>query len=188
MLAQNGADNRLYVEYERYTRKVEWVTFDTYCGYFRKIYQLTTDTKLRDFQYRCLLLRLPTNMLLSKWKIKSSNECDYCTEIQDFFHMIWGCMYVQRIWMLLEREFSLPTLKYTSIVSCDLTDHFTSMIVLITKQWIFRQKCQNKTLRYSELKHEICQKEKIEKINALSLDRIERHESKWRPLNTDCKL
>jgi hypothetical protein len=59
----------------------------------------TIDAKLRNFQYKYIMRIIPTNKLLLKFKIKSTNLCDFCSmSIETLDHLFWYCSYSQHFW------------------------------------------------------------------------------------------
>ena len=53
--------------------------------------KVTISTKLRDFQYRLLHKKIPTNKELCWWKIKSYDMCPWCQELDSIKHMLFEC-------------------------------------------------------------------------------------------------
>lgn len=60
---------------------------------------ITNDTKLREFQYKYLMHKIPNNQFLFKCKLKNYNICDFCNMcIDSNRHMFWECQLVQNLW------------------------------------------------------------------------------------------
>ena len=55
---------------------------------YRKV---TISTKLRDFQYRLIHKRIPTNKELKRWKLKEASTCDWCGEEDSIKHLMFEC-------------------------------------------------------------------------------------------------
>ena len=51
---------------------------EEYIASFKKIFQTCKDSKLRNFQYKLNLGKIPTNSELNIWKLKDNDYCDYC--------------------------------------------------------------------------------------------------------------
>ena len=52
----------------------------------------TKSTKLINFQYRLLHRILPTNLFLTKIKIKQDPNCSFCHNYHEYLiHFFWGC-------------------------------------------------------------------------------------------------
>ena len=111
---------------------------------FGNIYTYTYSVKLRDFQYRLLLNKLPTNAILHKWGIKTSERCDFCNETQTLRHLLWECQYVQNMWAELrsyleEKELDI-SLNFQTVITNKthpVKTHVSNFIVLICKQCIY---------------------------------------------------
>ena len=82
-------------------------------------FNLTIDTKLREFQYKYILNIVPNNSFLYKCHLTQSNLCDFCNMyIDSTIHMFWECHHVQTFWTdtrtFLQSKFLKP-IVYTSI-------------------------------------------------------------------------
>ena len=59
----------------------------------------TLDVKIKNFQYKYLHRIIPTNKLLFKQNISSSNLCNFCNmNIDCLKHLFWGCCHAQTFW------------------------------------------------------------------------------------------
>ena len=63
-----------YNAWQRYIDEI--MTVDVFERAFTDMKKLTISTKLRDFQYRLLHKRLPTNHELYRWKLKNTEMCE----------------------------------------------------------------------------------------------------------------
>ena len=78
------------------------IGFEDYAKSFTNIRVTTDSVKLRDFQYRLLLDKVPTNSDLFNWKLKDDNKCNFCkTETEDIFHVLLECKFAKRLWKYL---------------------------------------------------------------------------------------
>ena len=59
---------------------------------------LTISTKLRDFQYRLLHKKVPSNKELFHWKIRRTPKCDRCTDDDSIDHLLFNCQCIQKLW------------------------------------------------------------------------------------------
>ena len=73
-------------------------TVQDYMRNFTSLYRLTISTKLRDFQYRLLHKRLPSNRELFRWKIKPTEKCDFCQDTDSIEHTLYECNKINSIW------------------------------------------------------------------------------------------
>ena len=61
--------------------------------------KITKSTKLREFQFRLLHRRLPTNDFLTKIRIKEDPQCSFCKEeCEKLIHLFWNCPITALFW------------------------------------------------------------------------------------------
>ena len=174
---------------------------DTLCDYrdeHRAIYKTTNIVKYRSFQYRILQRGLVTNIHLYKWGLKPSEMCYFCKEEKETIsHMIWGCEKVQEMWKnvykYIETRFLKKELVYEvkAVILNKITEprhHVANFVCLIVKQYIYRQRCQEKEISFQGVKAVICQMENIEKYIAMKNGKIAVHYKKWSttPQSDEC--
>ena len=58
----------------------------------------TKEVRLRLLQWKILHNIYPTNILLSKMKVRDSNRCEFCNEIDYIEHFFWKCTKIQTVW------------------------------------------------------------------------------------------
>ena len=46
---------------------------------------------------------LPCNDNLYKWRIKEDIKCDLCDKVQTIGHLLFECVFVKKIWKLVEK-------------------------------------------------------------------------------------
>ena len=157
---------------------------------FKRVYSLTSVVRLRDFQLRLLHNKIFCNDILRHWGIKSSNACEFCGYKQTIMHLMWECQEVQKIWtrfaeIFLENE--LDSLNFANIlfnrVIFKPENHIVNFLVLVTKQFIFRKKCQNKKLSINELMYEYNLHRKIELYNAATNQTTKKCTKRWSPVS-----
>ena len=67
--------------------------------------KMTQETKLQVLQYKILHRILPTNLSLSRQKIRNSPECENCPGVSDTIeHAYRECPIVSEMWKKLEEE------------------------------------------------------------------------------------
>ena len=125
---------------------------------FKVPFYITVDTKLREFQYKYLMHKIPNNQFLFKCKLKSHNICDFCNMcIDSNYHMFWECHIVQKLWTEIRNKFIEPSLgqltnfklSYEIISFCNYEENSLSQnktinfLILVTKYFIFRCKCRD---------------------------------------------
>ena len=157
----------------------------------RDIYKTTNITKFRSFQYRLLQRGIVTNIQLKKWKITPTDLCSFCqSEPESLLHLFFYCPKVLSLWHLvvsyIQDRFGLdPELNPRAVISnqfCQAKAHASNFICLITKQYIYRQRCMKKELIFNELKAHIHTLECIEKYIAIKNGKFHHHTTKWKPM------
>ena len=153
------------------------------------LYRVTNIPKYRSFQYRLLQRALITNVQLYKWKIVESPLCSFCGEYDETtIHMLWECKEVYPLW---QRVVQFIKDNYGLDVNIDLQKiifnrihpkigSIANLICVITKQYIYKQRCCRNTINLSTLKSVIFNVENIEKYIACKNNRENIHYRKWR--------
>ena len=116
--------------------------------------------------------------------------CEYCeTKVQDIKHLLYECKVVKPIWMKLMHEYvtknNLLVVNLENIVYILVhpkASHAINLIVLITKQYIFWCKCENKTPTITGVKNEINFIYNVELYNARICNKVQYHINKWSPV------
>ncbi len=67
-------------------------------------FKTVRDTKIQTFQYRIIQKIIPCNKLLHNIKIKSSPNCDYWNNEDNFPHYFIRCQKVAELWTQLVRR------------------------------------------------------------------------------------
>ena len=160
-----------------------------YASKHREMYRITNVPKFRSFQYRLLQRGLVTNIQLEKWKIINSDRCFFCsTEKETVVHLLYKCSEVRKLWssikIYLAEKFGMQewSLNPTSVVLNDLVPqkyHVINFICLVTKQFIYKQKCLKLTLNFPIWKAYVQQIESIEKYIAVKNGKLAIHQRKW---------
>ena len=61
-------------------------------------YKSTTDSTLRNFQYKYIQRIIGTNKYLFKCNLSNTNLCDMCSEhIETIEHLFWECKHIQTL-------------------------------------------------------------------------------------------
>ena len=165
---------------------------DEYCKLFRNIYTVTNITKFRDFQYRLLLLKVPTNNILYHWKVKITQQCDYCSApYQNIKHLFYDCPYTKKIWDFIEGVFTEAGVQgqfaYSNILTSTITPKMDAcnFVCIVVKQYIYRCKCQTETPTIEGVRRTIQEIYKVEWFIAKSKGRLDKHQKKWKYICTD---
>ena len=156
---------------------------------FKAIYLVTNCTKLRDFQFRMLHGKIPTNKELYKWKIKSSPNCR-CGEEDSLVHTFYECVHAQKLWKELEEKINndFPDLMVVFTLETILLNklyinwkHVVNLFCLIMKQLIYRHKCLLKEIHFVNFLQELNLVRGIEYVTAKRDNMLEKHNRKWNP-------
>ena len=187
-IAQESVDlcskqKKLEGEIKKQLKKEEFIQ------YFRNIWAVTNIPKYRSFQYRLLHGAIVTNTHLHRWKVIDSNMCTFCKENGETYeHLFVMCKYVQPLWVKIEEflnEYSNRKIKFDrEAVLCNSVieekpGHIKNFIVLMVKQYIYRQRCWKKLPIFNEVKNEIEQCRNVEHYYAVKSKQLIKHFKKW---------
>ena len=160
---------------------------------FINVLKLTVIGKLRSFQYRLLRRAVITNVHLAKWGIISSNMCSFCDiHVESVLHLMVECDHVKVLWKkiadlcmdMFGMTISTTADKIIFNEICSNSKYrICNMICLITKQYVYRQRCQKKCLDFLELKRYIFNFRNCEKYYAIKDEKMRQFCSKWDPSN-----
>ena len=172
--------NSKTVQFEKCYEKIakhSVLTAEQFREALQNIKVTTKITKYRDFQYRFLISAIFTNDRLYHWKSVESKKCEYCrTEVQTNKHLMFECTNIQ-LW----HRFTRFLQKFTDIDTKQLEfkwenilinrvhkdrKHIVNYMVLITKQYVFAQKCLGSQIQFPDVISKIEQIYQYEKFNA----------------------
>ena len=155
----------------------------------QQLYSLTNIPKFRSFQYRLLQRALVTNIQLYSWGINTDSLCSFCKEQEEtLVHLFCECNIVKQIWLQFEQHMKVVfedvhlNMNNTNIILNEIypkKNHVVNFLCLITKQYIYRQKCLGKALSFPGLKSIYRNTECIEKYIAVKNQRLAVHNRKW---------
>ena len=158
----------------------------------RRLYQVTNVAKYRSFQYRLLQRALTTNTSLYKWGISQSPLCTFCNDQpESIFHLFCDCQVTRTLWSqiseYLKNEFKIRTVSLApeNIVLNSIVVPRKSVgnfVCLVTKQYIYAQRCQKNPLSFLQLKSKLKLIQSMEKYIAIKNGKWSVHIKKWRPL------
>ena len=156
------------------------------------LYRVTNITKYRSFQYRLLQRGLVTNVQLCRWKIIESELCSFCRMCtESLVHLFCRCPKVQLLW---QKVFSYSEETYgihiedrsdVAIILNRVVERIGSLgnfICLITKQFIYSQRCLKEEINFPVLKSRINHIQMIEKYIAIKNSKLQCHVRKWGPV------
>ena len=151
---------------------------------FKCIPKITDVVKLRNFQYRFLQLKIFTNNILFKWRIVDQETCEMCTlnDIQMVKHLYWDCPSAKNLWNYVKENVLNCSLTFESIFLNNVNDkpgHIGNLVTLLTKFYIYQQKCLGKRPSRAGLSQEIKYFQRMEKYNARTQIMLDKYGKRW---------
>ena len=158
-----------------------------YVKNLNNMYKVTNINKLRSFQYRLMLDAIVNNCNLFNWKIRDDSLCSFCKIAQETtVHMLVECEKICSLWQDIQQwimtrfgihvQISVENVFLNKIASKGPAANF---ICLMTKQYIYRKRCQDANVNIHELKKMIQNMERVEKYIAICNGKLTKHERKW---------
>ena len=168
------------------------ISAEQYKLWSKNLFCTTNVSKFRSFQYRLTNRAIITNIHLKHWKIRGSDMCSFCgLERETYSHLFVLCPTVIQLWDEIEicitSKFGQEPIKRTvkdilfNEISVKITD-VRNFICLVTKQYIYRQRCLTKELNAHELIQYIYNVRNTEKYIASKNNNILKHKKKWKEL------
>lgn len=164
------------------------ISHKRFASLFNRIRKTTISTKLRFFQYRIVCNILTVNARIAKWDKNVDVRCTMCKQqAETVQHLLFECPHAQKLWKALKKW-----LKYfykvnfqlfkSRIILGDYSDKdaaLKNIIALITKFYIYRARCQNSPVSFTNLITEINDIKSIEYNIAIQKDKVYHHAKKW---------
>lgn len=190
-------DNKALVKKTKWENRLQInIEKNTFLEYFQNITMLTNFTKFRDFQFRLLHNVIITNQKLHLWKMMDTNVCTFCeTHVETLSHLFWYCNEVQKLWNDIDLyvrskasdnetrflEWNCETVMFNTV-------HFKSkqkinFVVLIAKQYVYRQRCAKRKIYSNLFLREIDNKQQIEYDIVKFKGKLRNHYVKWSTLD-----
>lgn len=152
--------------------------------------RLSICPKLRYFQYRLIHRRLTTNYTRSKYDPDCSAMCSFCkNHTETVTHLFWYCPVIADIWKNLFKwikyicKFDIvEDIDIETIIFCNYKGRhkwFVNTVLLITKQYIYRQKCMGKAAKIIEVLTMLHDSERTEAEIAKAKNLYHKHCKKW---------
>ena len=153
----------------------------------KEIYSITNVPKFRSFQYRLLHRGLVTNTLLEKWKMIGSNSCSFCgIDEETMIHLFTRCPLIIQLWQqiaeYITHRFTVPVIiSAKRIIFNNIVEgkHVGNFICLVTKQYVYRQRCLKAAISFPALRTYVQNIENIEKYIAIKNSKVSTHNKKW---------
>ena len=159
---------------------------------FDSIFKLTISCNLRAFQFKFLHRILPTNHLLFIWKIKDSNACSFCHQVDETLkHLFYECNITRKFWSELRewiRHESGIMYNFNIVDIMMLSMNESTPIALLTvllvgKVYVYKCRQSNITPSMSSFEAYLKQYIMIEEKIALKRNKILQHYKKWQMFN-----
>ena len=154
-----------------------------------RLKQTTTVAKHRSFQYRLLLRAVITNIHLKRWKIANSDQCSFCSRgLEDYEHLFLMCEYVAPLWSTVQAVAAKElddtvVINFENVICNTISEEAgiraSNYLCLITKQYIYRQRCLHNKLCSEELTRLFYQAKNIEKYYAMKDSKMIQFRKKW---------
>ena len=154
-------------------------------GAIQQIPQLSSNEKLKSFQYRMLLRAIVTNIQLKKWKVKETDLCSMCEkETETVRHLFAECEYAIQMWVVVKdvcKEMNAPIhdMSYWSLIVCNIGSRVANSICLIAKQYIYWKRCICKLPNHIELRTRIYNAKSMEKYYAIQKHSLPTYLKRW---------
>ena len=155
----------------------------------KNIFRVTNVVRFRTFQYRLLQRSLVVNKQLCKWGILDNDMCTFCkNDVETVLHIFCKRPVTKElrceVWKFVRKRYvnAVINLQDVNVIMNTVhpkPNHVINYMCLVTKQYIYAQKCKGKTLHIEELTSRINLYEKIEKYNAVKNGNLTKHVKKW---------
>ena len=149
------------------------------------IYVTMISVKLRSFQYRLCLRALITNIHLYYYNLREDKKCSFCNEENETVpHLFYHCRTVRNVWTKILNMMNidingvtLPQILFNNV--SEKSKSVVNCIVLITKFYVYRERCLNPKISFENCKNYIMQYKNIENEIARQKGKLEQHVQKW---------
>ena len=154
----------------------------------KRLRSCTVIAKYRSFQYRTLMGAIITNIDLQRWGIRENNMCSLCgCEPESTRHLMYECTEVQILWQkvsVIAQNWGaeIKELTYRAVILNRIAiqdNGIVNFLCLITKQYIYRQRCLAQKVSASELANIIYKQKNIEKYYAVKNATLPKFIKRW---------
>ena len=163
---------------------------------YKRIKEVTMQSKVQEFQYKLLHRILPTNKFLKMCNIVESDQCYFCSHaVETLSHIFFDCIHIRALWDEL-CDWLDPYIDFTPyckkpiiMIGANLPENNTLVnhILFLVKRYIYVTKCVENNLSIFGLRNFIKSCYVMEKEIANTVDNIGKPKSKrfvekWRPI------
>ena len=139
---------------------------------FTLSYKITKEPFRQSFQYKLLNRIINTNDKLFTWRIKETNKCEYCNEIDTLEHHFCWCVYSRELWKKIHkwskdnldtsRDFTVYEILFGICIDNNKSFNIINFLILLGKQFINKSRTNKEPLYF--IKFVSLLKNKIENI------------------------
>jgi len=151
-------------------------------------FKCTLDVKFRWFQYRLLNRILTTNVFMYYIGQRNNDLCTFCNkESESIIHLFLECERVKPIliqlqtWITDKLGITATFNKNNILFGLDLRkcNHAINLILILTKFYIYKKRCQNSYPSFLQLQKEIENYHNLERFIYLKEFNYQQYRSKW---------
>ena len=155
-----------WIETYPFLEACDWKTL------FTLPYKITKEPFLQSFQYKLLNRIINTNDKLLTWRIKETNICEYCNEIDTIEHHFFWCVYSSEFWKKIQKwskdnldtsmDFTVCEILFGICIDNNESFNIINFLILLGKQFINKSRTNKEPLYF--IKFISLLKNKIENI------------------------
>ena len=141
--------------------------------------------KHRSFQYRLIYRAVVMNIELKRWGIKDTENCSLCGQFPEtYYHLFYACEHVKKliehvqgVYDSPDNDFQYRNIIFNSVNHCRYVA--VNCVVLLLKQYVYRQRCVNKPVNVLEFKRLVAECKNSEKYYAKKEQKMRSFFRKW---------
>ena len=160
---------------------------EMYYKCFDRIYRVTV-VKLRDFQYRLMLNKLVTNLVLMEWGLRDNANCSFCGIVEEtVVHILYSCSEIGPIINFFyelcsdeNADYSIEAFLFNYVIKKEM--HVINYISLFIKQYLYKCRCMKNKPKLQQVMSELRNQYLRDTFNARINNHIGKHNNKWRPM------
>ena len=159
---------------------------ETLQSYYMLPHKITTEVKLKEFQYKVMNFLVNTNLLLKRKHLIVTDLCDFCQkEIENMYHLFYGCGQLKSFWQSLQEYWKSKTSEIVLLTLKDIIlgnttfPNILNYFILMAKYFIFKSKLETKYPNFCIFKSIILSQYEFEKYIAAKNQAEESFRSRW---------
>ena len=169
----------------------ELLVIDTteWSEYFMITKKSCRDAYLRTFQYKFLHRIIATNTFLYKIKLKDTKLCTFCKLGEETIeHLFFECPITFQLWQSFSNIVKLFFVNFdlnkeNVFLGCKHESLLLNLLIIITKNYIYKCKLNETKPNMIELKNKIKKYQFLENHIAKKNDKVQVCEKFWSPLH-----